>query len=191
MPTTAAAYTVDPTLGAQRVTTNGMEALTSEDFFEVLIAELQQQDPFKPSDTSEMVGQISQIRTIELSSQLTDALSDLSTQQHTTGAAELIGKLIAATLEAEDGSTSEVTGVVTGVRFEENGAVLELDTGEAVPLADVTHITAASPAVAGTGREAVAEQQSLLEKLLGPRETARPAEAQPSLRTLFERILGG
>ncbi len=125
----------------------GVSGMKSEDFFNLLVTELKQQDPLQPSKTSDMIGQVSQIRSIELSKQLTDALSQLTRQQHTAGASELIGRSIQATLTAEDGTQQEVSGVVTGVRFDPDGtAILELDTGQAVPAASVTHITTAAAA---------------------------------------------
>jgi flagellar basal-body rod modification protein FlgD len=129
----------------------GVTSMNSEDFFKLLITELRQQDPLEPSKTSDMIGQVSQIRSIELSKQLTDALSQLTSQQHTAGASELLGKSITATLTDEEGTDQEITGIVTGVRFDSDGsAVLELDTGQAVPAANVTHIATASSAPATT-----------------------------------------
>jgi flagellar basal-body rod modification protein FlgD len=128
-------------------TDRGVTSMKSEDFFKLLVTELQQQDPLEPSKTSDMIGQVSQIRSIELSKQLTDALSQLTHQQHTAGASELIGKSITATMTADDGTEQETTGIVTGVRFDTDGsAVLELDTGQAVPAANVTHIAATGSA---------------------------------------------
>ena len=134
---------VTPFTPATPTTTDrGVTGMKSEDFFKLLVTELKQQDPLAPNKTSDMIGQVSQIRSIELSKQLTDALSQLTHQQHTSGASELIGKSVTATLTADDGTEQEVTGVVTGVRFDKDGtAVLELDSGQAVPAADVTHIT--------------------------------------------------
>ncbi|MEW6199597.1 MAG: flagellar hook capping FlgD N-terminal domain-containing protein [Planctomycetota bacterium] len=121
-----------------------LNALRSEDFFKLLVTELQQQDPFEPAKTADMIGQVSQIRTIELSKQLTDTLSELSRQQRTAGASDLLGKFVVASVTASDGTVSEVQGIVTGVRFDPDGtAVLELDTGQAVRAADVTRITSA------------------------------------------------
>jgi flagellar basal-body rod modification protein FlgD len=120
----------------------GMNGLRSEDFFKILVTELRQQDPLQPTKTSDLIGQVSQIRNIELSKNLTDALSQISKQQRTAGASELIGKYVTATFAGTDGATQEVSGVVTGVRFDPDGtAVLELDSGQSIPAASVTRIT--------------------------------------------------
>ncbi len=133
---------------AQSTTTDrGVSSMKSEDFFKLLVSELKQQDPLQPAKTADMIGQVSQIRSIELSKNLTDALSQMTQQQRTAGAADLLGKYVTATLHAADGTTSDVSGIVTGVRFESDGtAVLELDTGQTVSAADVTLITSAEAA---------------------------------------------
>jgi flagellar basal-body rod modification protein FlgD len=130
-------------------TNRAMNGMRSEDFFQILVTELQQQDPLQPSKTADMIGQVSQIRSIELSQQLSEALGELTRQQHAAGAGDLLGRFVSATLAAEDGSTQEVSGVVTGVRFENNaGTVLELDTGQAIPLSSVTRMAPAPAAAA-------------------------------------------
>ena len=120
----------------------GLGGMKSEDFFKILITEMQTQDPFKPADTADMISQVSQIRSIELSSKLTDTLDLLTRQQRMGGASELIGKYVQAIATALDGSQSLHEGVVTSVFFNSDGsAVLELDTGAAVPASDVIRVT--------------------------------------------------
>lgn len=134
--------TTAATTTATTSTDRGMGSLTSEDFFKILVTELQQQDPLQPSKTSDMIGQVSQIRGIELSKQLTDTLSQISDQQRTAGTSDLLGKYVTATVTDDAGTKTEVSGVVTGVRFDSSdGAVLELDTGDSVLASDVTRIT--------------------------------------------------
>ncbi len=131
----------------QPSTERGTRALQSEDFFKLLVAELEQQDPLEPNDTSDMVAQVSQIRSIELSQQLTDALSTMSNQQQLAGVSDMLGKYVSASLQDQEGMEYEVAGVVTGVRFDSGGAAaLELDTGEVIPASAVTHIAAVNAA---------------------------------------------
>jgi flagellar basal-body rod modification protein FlgD len=120
----------------------GLDAFKSEDFFKLLVTELQQQDPFEPTETSDMIGQVSQIRSIEVSNDLTDVLASLTNQQQTSGVSDLLGKFISARIVDSEGTAYDVAGVVTGVRFEDDGAaVLELDTGESVLASDVEYVT--------------------------------------------------
>ena len=126
---------------AQSAQERGLSTLKSEDFFKILITEMQSQDPFEPSDTQDIINQVSQIRTIEQSAKLTDTLDTLTQQQRMGGTTELIGKYVQAIAGDSQGNAAIVEGVVTGVVFTGDGvAVLELDNGAAVPAADVVRV---------------------------------------------------
>src|SRR5262245_35812400 len=127
--------------GASGRTDRGVGSLKSEDFFRILITELRQQDPLQPAKTSDMISNVSQIRNIELSGQLTQTLDTIAKQQRTAGTSELIGKFIVAVTQAPDGTPMGTEGVVTSVQFASDGtAVLELDNGQTVRSADVAQI---------------------------------------------------
>ncbi len=129
-------------LSTRPASDRGIATLSSEDFFKILVSELQTQDPLEPSKTSDMIGQVSQIRSIELSSKMGDTLDTLVQQQRTAGMADFLGKYVTAVTNAPDGSPIATEGVVTGVTFASDGsAVLELDTGLSVPVRDVVHVS--------------------------------------------------
>jgi flagellar basal-body rod modification protein FlgD len=160
----------------------GLAGLKSEDFFKILVSELQSQDPLQPAETSDMINQVSQIRSIELSGTLNDTLDTFARQQRSSGIAEFLGKYVTAARQMPDGSTEPIAGLVTGVRIADDGsAVLELDTGESVRMSEIVHVTTleqadaqktaaqapgnAAPAEApsepdGSGAEATAKQQN-------------------------------
>jgi len=139
MPTSAIGAVGTTLTTANKTDLNG---LSSEDFFKMLVTELRQQDPLQPSKTSDLIGQVSQIRSIELSKNLTDALAQVTHNQRVAGASELIGKYVTAIVTGTDGTSQQISGVVTGVQFDANGgAVLELDTGQSIPADSVTRIT--------------------------------------------------
>lgn len=163
----------------------GMDALQSEDFFKLLITELQQQDPLQPNKTADMLGQISNVRTIELSKRLGDTLSDLAAQQRSSGVSDLIGRYVTAQLTGEDGRTYETSGVVTGIRFDRQGAAfLELDTGESVPALAVVHVT--SPETAEAARQSAAKSATTQKSAGGstPPDTAASSGPATARRRL-------
>lgn len=158
---------INPTTGLPQSSTTtgrGMEALSSEDFFRLLITELQQQDPLAPAKTGDMINQVAQIRSIELSKNLNDTLQSLNNANQTAGVSNLLGKLVVAKSLDSDGNVQEITGVVTAIRFADDGtAVLELDTGRTVAAKDVTRITtvdAASAPGSSAGQTTAAAVQS-------------------------------
>ncbi|MDA1053687.1 MAG: flagellar biosynthesis protein FlgD [Planctomycetota bacterium] len=88
---------------------SGLNEVDVDQFLGLLIAELQNQDPLDPMKNSELVQQISQIRTISATNQLTDTLTSVLLGQNTATASSLIGKRVTAlTDDAEN-----VEGVVT------------------------------------------------------------------------------
>lgn len=137
------ATAIGATNSAQRQGPNrGLESLKSEDFFRIMISELKQQNPLEPTETADMISQVSQIRSIEQSNRLNTTLDKLVTQQDIGGLGALIGSYVSAEVTGENGSTQAIEGVVTGVRFESDGtAMLELDTGQAVRASDVQRVT--------------------------------------------------
>jgi len=131
---------------------HGLASLRPEDFFRLLITELQNQDPFEPMDNAKMVEQISSIRDMEMSTNLSQALQSVTRQQNYATAASLIGKLVTGTVTDASGREQVIEGIVTGVRFEKGGKiVLELDTGDQLPLEAVQYVRDANSAAPAEG----------------------------------------
>ena len=91
----------------------GVEDVDVDSFMKLLIAEMQHQDPLNPMDNSKMIQQISQIREIGATNQLTETLSTLSMNQQMVTASGLIGREITAL-----GESGNVSGVVDRVSIE-------------------------------------------------------------------------
>lgn len=96
---------------------NGLNELDLDDFLTLLITEMQNQDPLNPMENSEMIQQISQIREIGATNDLTSTLTNLSLSQQLTTASSLIGREVTGlTDESEEvsGSVERVTVETTG-----------------------------------------------------------------------------
>jgi flagellar basal-body rod modification protein FlgD len=154
--------------------------MSDQDFFKLLVTELQNQDPFEPAKTSDMIAQVSQIRSIETSSQLMSTLQQMTTQQRTAGASELLGKYVEASVTQSDGTQTTISGLVTGVRFESDGtAMLELDNGQAVRALDVKRVTSASQAQTATAAAATAAATAAANAATTASTAKTTATAQP------------
>lgn len=126
---------------------NGAGALGSDDFFQLLVTQLTNQDPLEPTGNEELLRQIASIREIELSTSLTESLERLTGQQHFAAASGLIGQYV-SNLPGEDGTA--VSGLVIGVRFAEGGsAILQLSNGVELPVEQLS--TVQSPLSAAQG----------------------------------------
>ncbi len=90
---------------------NDLGNVSLDQFLQLMITELQNQDPLNPTDNSEMLAQMTQIRQMGATNQLTEALTNLSIGQGLTQAGNLIGKKISAL----DDQAKQVDGVVDRV----------------------------------------------------------------------------
>lgn len=76
-----------------------------------MITQLQNQDPLNPTDNNDMLNQLTQIRQMGATNQLSTTLTDFSVGQQLSMSSSLIGK----TVSALDTDAKEVTGVVSKV----------------------------------------------------------------------------
>ena len=88
-----------------------MDDLNSGDFLQLMIAELQQQDPLNPMDNNQLVQQISSIRELSATTKLTGTLDSVLAGQNIATARGLIGKKI----DALDDAGNTVQGTVDRV----------------------------------------------------------------------------
>ena len=80
-------------------------------FLQLLVTELQNQDPLDPMDNSEILAQISQIREISATDQLSDTLGSVLLGQNMATASGLIGKRVTGLTE----DAENIEGIVDRV----------------------------------------------------------------------------
>jgi flagellar basal-body rod modification protein FlgD len=118
--------------------------LTANDFIQFMITQLQNQDPLDPTDSNQMLTQMSEIGQLESATNLQSSLTTMVQQNQIASASGMIGKYIQGT----DQSQNQVSGSVTAVQVTTNGVNLTIDSGDTVPLNNVTSITNSKPASA-------------------------------------------
>ena len=94
-------------------------------FLKLLVAELKNQDPTKPMDSTEYVAQLATFSNVEQGIQTNSKLDDLISMGHLQQAGSIIGR----TLTTPDKS---VTGTINEVRVFDDGIIAVLDSGEQV-----------------------------------------------------------
>jgi flagellar basal-body rod modification protein FlgD len=94
--------------------------LTMGDFIKMMVAELENQDPMNPMSNTEMLSQISQIRSITSNDQLTNSIESLTLGQALSTASSLIGKTVTGVNSLDE----SVTGKVDKVTIENGEAKL-------------------------------------------------------------------
>jgi flagellar basal-body rod modification protein FlgD len=86
------------------------QSLTQDDFLKLLTVQLQNQDPLKPMEDAQFMGQMAQFASLEQTKELNSTVTSLSTSLGFTSAQQFLGKNVTI----NDGGV-EVTGTVTGV----------------------------------------------------------------------------
>lgn len=98
-------------------------------FLRLLIAQLRNQNPFQPMDTSQMLQQTAALTTVESLQQLAQSERMVMGLMQASMAASLVGKEVTGL----DAAGERVTGIVSGVRFTIDGPVLAIGEHE-VPI---------------------------------------------------------
>jgi len=140
---------ISPSASGSSVLSSRFGELKSEDFVKLIFTELRNQDPLKPNDSAELLKQIDSIRSIQTNLELGQRLSQVVDSARLWGAGDLIGRFV-------KGLTTEylpVSGNVVAIQQTSMGPLLELESGDLVPLAMVQSIQApgGSAGTSGSG----------------------------------------
>ncbi len=142
---------------------DALRGLALDGFLKLMITELQNQDPLNPMENSEILAQISQIREIAATSEMSDVLESVATSidgialgQRIAGASSLIGKHVEAKIEVTlvpaDGETEAKTemqtirGVVERVSITDGEPIVYVD-GNAIKMSQVHSIASDADAL--------------------------------------------
>lgn len=90
---------------------NGLNDVDVNQFLNLMISELQNQDPLNPTDNAALLQQVGELRSISSNDRLVSTLTSFSTTQELSTASSLIGKKV----KGLDTSSKEVDGAVTSV----------------------------------------------------------------------------
>jgi flagellar basal-body rod modification protein FlgD len=104
------------------MSTSGKSELGKEDFLQLMILQMQNQDPLDPMSNEEYIAQLAQFNALEQMQNLNKTVSSLGNLQILAQTSSMIGKNVEAT--DTDGSTIE--GLVQSVDFKNGVAQLVL-----------------------------------------------------------------
>lgn len=102
-------------------------SLDQDAFLKILVAELKNQSPDKPADTTEMMSQEAQFSQLNATQNMQKATEAMLTAVQSGAATGMLGKKITAT-NASGGD--DIVGVVTGVKLGTDGPVLKIGNTE-------------------------------------------------------------
>ena len=134
--------TTQPTTGTTPV--NPGSQLGKDDFLKLLVAQLANQDPSNPTDSTQWMAQLAQYSSLEQMTNVASSVGKLASSSALTQGVDLIGKKL--TWTRADGSTG--MGVVDGMTIQNGAPVLDVN-GEGVTADTITSVSAA-PSASGT-----------------------------------------
>ncbi|MFG0257320.1 MAG: flagellar hook capping FlgD N-terminal domain-containing protein [Phycisphaerales bacterium JB043] len=109
---------------------DAFSSLSSQEFLDIIFTEMTNQDPLAPSETKDLLAQLSTLYSIESDIELQNSLTDILQQNQIASAGTLIGKFVYGRNEFND----EVAGYVASVSITEDGPVLNLNNGFTIPM---------------------------------------------------------
>ncbi|MCA0032351.1 flagellar hook assembly protein FlgD [Mesorhizobium sp. B283B1A] len=125
-------------VGSNSTTTSTSKtAVDYQSFLKLLIAEMKNQDPTKPMDSTQYVAQLATFSQVEQSVQTNTKLEQIMQSSALSQADAIIGR----TITSADGKT---TGTVASVTLASNGLIAVLQDGTQVPVGAGVSIKPAS-----------------------------------------------
>lgn len=116
-------------------TNNASNELDSNQFMQILLAQLTHQNPLEPMNNAEMMSQFSQLNSLQELRSINTSMETVSATNQTTYLASLIGKTVKA--QRSDGKIIE--GVVDGVLTEVDNPQIRIGNDSA-DLVDILEI---------------------------------------------------
>lgn len=134
MATTQASSAVGSAQAMQSSAGPGTKALGKQDFLQLLIAQLKNQDPLQPSNDREFIVQLAQFNTLEQMERMNQTLSAMATLSSLGQAAGLLGQQVEG-----QGPAGPIRGVVTGVLVENGEPLVEVG-GTKLPISGISRL---------------------------------------------------
>lgn len=148
-------------LASQFGQTTGTNQVDYDSFLKLLVAQLKNQDPLSPMESTDYIAQLATFSQVEQSIQMNRKLEDMLAQNTLTQATGLIGREI----ESMDG---EIKGVVKAVELYSDGIVAVLEDGRKIAM---------SPGVVIRNPSGAEEPPEAVEPPPGSEPDDAPAEA--------------
>lgn len=128
MNVTSATDSTSKSSSTSSTTTTSSNSVDYNTFLQLLVAEMKNQDPTNPMDTSQYMSQFAQLSTVEQAMQTNTKLDSLLSSQSLSQADGLIGKTVSFT----DSTGASFSGKVKSISINTNGAIATLEDGTKV-----------------------------------------------------------
>lgn len=128
-------YTAQTKAAEPKKTGSAGATLTSSQFMDLMLKQIQFQDPMAPTDNAQMVTQQAQFSQLSATTEMNDAMKQNNSIMQTL---TLVGKDV--TLTNPKDATKTITGTVSSAQFNSTGAAIEVN-GTTYPISLVQKVT--------------------------------------------------
>ena len=128
MNVTSATDSTSKSSSSTNSTTTASNSVDYNTFLQLLVAEMKNQDPTNPMDTSQYMSQFAQLSTVEQAMQTNSKLDALLSSQSLSQANGLIGKTVSFT----DATGATFSGKVVSISINSDGSIATLEDGTKV-----------------------------------------------------------
>ncbi|MCF7935523.1 MAG: flagellar hook assembly protein FlgD [Synergistales bacterium] len=122
--------------GGEQQSTTGNSSLGKDDFLEILITQLTNQDPMDPMKDKEFISQMAQFSELEQITNMSESLDNL-TRVSLSSSVGYLGR----TVEYIDGEGERVSGEVTGIRFDQGQVILDVGEENSTVLDNIVSVS--------------------------------------------------
>jgi flagellar basal-body rod modification protein FlgD len=126
----SATETTSKTTSTSSTTATSSNSVDYNTFLQLLVAEMKNQDPTNPMDTSQYMSQFAQLSTVEQAMQTNTKLDALLSSQALSQADGLIGRTVSFT----DSTGASFTGKIASVSINSDGSIATLEDGTKVAI---------------------------------------------------------
>lgn len=119
----------------QRDTLEANDGLGQDAFFELLITQLQNQDPLNPMEDRDFIAQMAEFSSLEKTEKLYNLLEDKLSSNQVIQNSNLIGKEIQANIEG-----IQLKGVVDAVKSSDDKVLAVLENGSEIDISNITQV---------------------------------------------------
>ena len=123
---------LQPVGGAQGAAPNQISNTT---FLQMLVGELQNQDPFSQQDPTAFITQLAQMTTLQTMGAIDSDIQNLTQAVELSGAGSLIGKSVTLSVNGQ-----AISGTVTAAGTDQSGNALLTVSGQQYPYTDIVGV---------------------------------------------------
>src|SRR6201995_1703219 len=123
-----------PTATSGTTFSNPSDNLGENDFLQLMMDQLQNQDPLDPSDPTQFLGELAQFTSLEQQTNIATTTASTATQQSNASALALLGHTVSYT----DSNGDAQSGAVSKVDFGSSGPTLTISGISGISLGSVT-----------------------------------------------------